>query len=358
MLSLRRLSPLALALSCTLLCTLAHAQSPQDPPPCPPDRRDDCPAGEEDRPVRNNDAGAPQVVGDAPLPAAGGVGTPEPSLRFERGPLKSRSLGVSLALDHTLSPQWSFGLIGNVAKGRITRQQTEFSTTAGLTTVIPSDTRVDTRSTSLAASLSYFTHDAIAIDGAVSVMRTKLETRRVANDTDEFTGENVGRNWGLWLSASRILRFGPRAVVPQVGLEYTDSRTDPLVATFRDLSNPANTGPGFTVGEQRQRVLASLVGAQLQQPVSMGFGTLTPYGRLTWRQRLWRDADPVDSVNSNGLTRALDPDSAESRSSITLAGGLIAQFTRGVASFVDVSYRRGTNDLRETRLGLGLRFEI
>ena len=41
-----------------------------------------------------------------------------------------------------------------------------------------------------------------------------------------------------------------------------------------------------------------------------------------------------------------------------LAGGLIAQFTRGVSSFVDVSYRRGTNDLRETRLALGLKFEI
>lgn len=355
------LAPLALAFA----CLSAQAQATRDAPAraapaaCPDDRRDDCPPPEEeDRPVRNNDAAAPQVVGDAPLPAAGGVGTPAPDLRFERGPLKSRSIGFSLAFDHLLSPQWSFGLLGNVAKGRIQRSQTEFATTAGLTTVIPSDTTVDTRSTSIAASLSYFTRDAIAFDGAVSVMRTKLDTRRVSNGTDEFTGQNVSRAYGLWLGASRLYRLGPRALVPQLGLEFVQTRSDPLVATFRDLANPPTTGPGFTVAEHTQRTLASLLGVQLQQPLSTGFGTLTPYARLTWRQRLWKKADTINAVNSNGFTRDLDPDSAESRGSIALAGGLIAQFTRGVSSFVDVSYRRGTNDLRETRLGLGLKFEI
>jgi outer membrane autotransporter protein len=368
MLSLRqpllfpRLAPLALALG----CVAAHAQATRDAPPvaatavpCPDDRREHCPPPEEeDRPVRNNDAAVPQVVGDAPLPAAGGVGTPAPDLRFERGPLKSRSIGFSLAFDHALSAQWSLGMLGNVAKGRIQRSQTEFATTAGLTTVIPSDTRVDTRSTSLAVSLSHFTRDAVAFDGAFSVMRTQLDTRRVSNGTDEFTGENVSRSYGLWLSASRLYRFGARALVPQLGLEFVDTRTDPLVATFRDLSDPATTGPGFTVAEHTQRTLASLLSLQLQQPVSTGFGTLTPYARVTWRQRLWKKGDGISSVNANGFVRELDPDSAESRGSIGLAGGLIAQFTRGVSSFVDVSYRRGTNDLRETRLGLGLKFEI
>lgn len=362
--SLRRLTPIAL----TLICLAANAQTARNAPPrlqpapadCPSDTRDDCPKAtdEQDRPVRNNDAAAPQVVGDAPLPAAGGGGTPAPSLRFERGPLKLRSYGFSLAVDHALSPQWVVGAIANVAKGRIERSQTEFATTDGVTVVTPSDTTVNTRSTSLAASLSYFTRDAIAFDGALSVMRTQLETRRVSNSTDEFSGDNVSHAYGLWLSASRIWRYGAMALVPQLGLEYVDTRTDPLVATFKDLSDPANTGPGFTVGEQRQRMLASLLSAQLQQPFSTGFGTLTPYGRVTWRQRLWKNADTVNSVNVNGFTRELDPDSAESRSSIGLAAGVIAQFTRGVSSFVDVSYRRGTNDLRETRLGLGLKFEI
>lgn len=365
--SLLRITPLALA----LICLAADAQTVRKPPAaqpkpaaadCPAERQDGCPADpaadEQDRPVRNNDAGLPQIAADAPLPAAGGSGTPAPSLRFERGPLKLRSHGLSLALDHLLSPQWAVGVIGNVARGRIERSQTEFATTAGTTVVTPSDTTVNTRSTSLAASLSYFTRDAIAFDGAFSVMRTRLETRRVSNGTDEFTGDNVSHGYGLWLSASRIWRFGPRAVVPQLGLEYVDTRTDPLVANFRDLSNPANTGPGFTIGEQRQRTLASLLSAQLQQPFSTGFGTLTPYGRVTWRQRLWKDADPVNSANANDFTRELDPDSAESRSSIGLAVGLVAQFTRGISSFADVSHRRGSNDLRETRLGVGLKFEI
>lgn len=361
---LLRLAPLTFA----LIGLASHAQPANNPPTkpqsaaaeCPSDTRSDCPAAAEepDRPVRNNDAAAPQVVGDAPLPAAGGVGTPAPSLRFERGPLKLRSYGLSLAVDHALSPQWVVGAIANVARGRIERSQTEFATTAGNTVVTPSDTTVNTRSTSLAASLGYFTRDAIALDGTLSVMRTRLETRRVSNGTDEFTGDNVSHGYGLWLSASRIWRRGSVALVPQFGLEYLDTRTDALVAAFKDLSNPANTGAGFTVDEHRQRTLASLLGAQVQRPLSMAFGTLTPYGRVTWRQRLWRSTSTVNSVNSNGFTRELDPDSAESRSSIGLGAGVIAQFTRGISSFVDVSYRRGTNDLRETRLGLGLKFEI
>lgn len=365
--SLLRITPLALALIC-LACNAQTVRKPQaaqpkpEPADCPAERKGNCPADaaaeEPDRPVRNNDAAAPQVVGDAPLPAAGGVGTPTPSLRFERGPLKLRNYGLSLAVDHALSPQWVVGAIANVAKGRIERSQTEFATTDGTTVVTPSDTTVNTRSTSLAASLSYFTRDAIALDGTFSVMRTQLETRRVSNSTDEFTGDNVSHGYGLWLSASRIWRHGSVALVPQLGLEYVDTRTDPLVAAFKDLSNPANNGAGFTVDEHRQRTLASLLSAQLQQPFSMAFGTLTPYGRVTWRQRLWKKADTVNSVNANGFTRELDPDSAESRSSIGLGTGVIAQFTRGISSFVDVSYRRGTNDLRETRLGLGLKFEI
>ena len=354
-----RLVPLMFVLS----CAAAQAQR-VDEAPCPDDRqREGCASPEEqDHRVRHPEAGAPQVVGDAPLPPAGGPGGPPPSLRFERGPLKLRHLGVSVAVDHLLSPQWVLGGIVNVSRGKLQRQQTEVDATNGLPpNVIRSDTTVDTRSTSLAATLSYFTRDAIAIDGAVSFMRTRLDTRRVSNDTDEFTGENVSHAWGLWVSASRIWRFGPRALVPQIGLEYTDTRTDPLTAIYQDLSDPANGANGtvgFTVGEQKQRVLASLVGVQLQQPFSLRFGTLTPYGRVSWRQRLWRDADAITSTNANGLTRALDPDSAESRSSIAVGTGVVAQFTRGVSSFVDLSYRRGANALRETRVGLGLKFEI
>ncbi len=356
-----RIPPLALF----MLCALAQAQTQtQAPSPCPDEkRREDCPATDEkEQRVRNNDAAAPQVVGDAPLDPAGGPGGPAPSLRFERGPLKVRNFGVSLAFDRALSPQWVLGGIVNVSKGKLRRQQTEFDATNGLpANVIRSDTTVDTRSTSLAASLSYFTRDAIAIDGAFSFMRTQLETRRVSNDTDQFTGENVSNAWGLWLSASRIWRFGPRSLVPQWGVEFTDTTTKPLSAIYQDLSDPLNGDNGtvgFTVGEQKQRVLAGVLSLQLQQPISMRFGTLTPYGRVTWRQRLWRDADPIVGRNSNGLTREIDPDSAESRSSIGLAAGVVLQLTRGISSFVDVSHRRGSNDLQETRVGLGLKFEI
>jgi outer membrane autotransporter protein len=355
-----RLAPLVFSLACA---AVQAQQGPREAPPkpCLDDRRDDCPADEQDRRVRNNDAGAPQVVGDAPLPAAGGPGGPAPSLRFERGPLKLRSHGISLMVDHALSSQWVAGGLLNVARGRLQRSQTEFDSTNGGPVVIPSDTKVDTRSTTLALSLSYFTRDAIAIDGAFSIMRTQLETRRVSNGTEEFTGENVSHGHGLWLSASRIWRFGPRLVVPQLGVEYTDTRTDPLAARFQNLADPTdplNDSVAFTVHEHKQRVLASLLSVQLQQPISMRFGTLTPYGRVTWRQRLWKSNDPIRATNSADLTRELDPDSAESRSSLALAGGVVLQFTRGISSFVDVSYRRGTNDLRETRLGLGLKFEI
>ncbi|MET0333575.1 MAG: autotransporter outer membrane beta-barrel domain-containing protein [Rhizobacter sp.] len=352
-----RLTPLAfllIGMAAQAQGTRAAPEEPKVATPCPDDKRDDCPKSDEpDRPVRNNDAAAPQVVADAPLPAAGGDPNPPPS-RFDRGPLKVRNFGLSVAFDHALSPQWVLGGLVNVSAGRISRSQTETDPLNAPPLVTRSDTTVDTRSTSLAGSLSYFTRDGIAFDGALSFMRTQLETTRAASDSNgnnnTFTGDNVSSAIGLFLSASRIWRFGPRAVIPQLGLEFTDTRTDPLVAT-------AAGGGGFTVGEQKQRLLASLLSVQLQQPFSMGFGTLTPYGRVTWRQRLWKDADPVTGGTLT-LARTLDPDSAESKSSFAVAGGVIAQFTRGVSTFLDVSYRQGSNQLRETRLGLGVKFEI
>ncbi len=346
--------PLALALTC--LASQAQTTQPT-PADCPPEQRDDCKPGDEpDRGTRNNDAASPQVSADAPLPAAGGGGGPATTLRYDRGPLKVRNYGLSVGVDHALSRQWVLGGLVNVAKGRVERSQTETATNINGTNTFQSDTTVNTHSTSLAASLSYFTTNAIAFDGVLSYMRTQLETRRVSAGQGEFSGDNLSHSWGTWLSASRIWRFGPRAFIPQLGLEYVDTRTDAVA--FVDAANPAAAPPPFSVSDHRQRTLATLLSAQLQQPYSMGFGTLTPYVRATWRERLWKKASPITATNSNNLVRDLDPDAAESRSSIGLAGGVIAQFTRGVSSFVDVSYRRGTNQLRETRLGLGLKFEI
>jgi len=342
-----------------LLCGLnASAQTRTTSPAalvdeCPPPKPEDClapkkRAEEQERAERNNELASPQVAGDAPLPPQGGGGAPPNILR---GPLTVRRLEFSAGLDHALSRQWVLGGLVGVSRGRLARTQIEEPGPV-------SDTTVRTRSTTLAATLSYFPQPAVFIDGTLAVTRTNLQTARVVNDNAEFNGDNVGRGVALSINAGQVWRSGARAFVPQVGLEYMDSRTDALHTTYRLYSEvPEARYEGFSVDEQRQKTLATLLGAQVQWPQSTGFGTLTPHLRITWRERLWMNTNTVTATAPGADPRQLDPEESNSRRSLALAGGLVAQFPHGVSAFADLGYRRGTNDLRETRLALGIKFE-
>jgi outer membrane autotransporter protein len=343
-----------------LLCCLnASAQTSTKAPTtslaveCPPPKVEECltrnkRAEEQERAERNSEIASPQLAGDAPLPPQGGGGPPPNILR---GPLTVQRLEFSAGLDHALSRQWVLsGLVG-VSRGRLERTQIEDPGPV-------SDTTVRTRSTTLAATLSYFPQPAMFIDSTLSIMRTRLQTARVVNDNAEFNGDNVGHGVGLSVNAGQVWRFGSNALVPQVGLEYADNRTDALHTTYRLYSEvPEARYEGFSVSEQRQKSLAALLGAQVQWPHSMAFGTLTPHLRVTWRERLWIDTNTVNATAPGADVRQLDPEESNSRRSLAVAGGIVAQFARGVSAFADLGYRRGTKDLRETRLALGIKFE-
>lgn len=362
------------AASAALLCSFylcAQAQTTRPAAPsrgplkpaadCPPPRReDDCAAQkrkeEQERAERPTEQASPQLAGDAPLPPQG---TPEPTFRIERGPLKVQHYEASLGLDHALSRQWTLGGLIGLSRGRLRRQQTEFATNS----VIPddpgqdSDTTVRTRNTTLAVTLSYFPQPSVYVDGTLSVMRSRLDMQRVVNGLAEFNGEHSGRDLGLSLSAGKVLRMGPRVLVPQVGLDYVSSRTDALHTTYTFYDSPGMLEEGFSVGEQRQKTLAALLGAQVQWPHSTSTGTLTPYMGATWRERLWLKADPVVATAPGADDRQLNPEDSSSKRSIALSGGVLAQFSGGISAFANLSYTRGTNDLRATRLGVGLKFE-
>lgn len=357
------------ALLCGLcLCAQAQTTRPTAPfrgPPkpvaeCPPPQREDCAAQkrkeEQERAERPTEQASPQLAGDAPLPPQGAE---DPPFRIERGPLKVQHYEASLGLDHALSRQWGLGGLIGVSRGRLRRQQTEFATDS----VIPndpgqdSDTTVRTHNTTLAVTLGYFPQPSVFVDGTLSVMRTRLDMQRVVNGLAEFNGEHSGRSVGLSLSAGKVLRMGPRVLVPQVGLDYVSSRTDALHTTYTFYDSPGLREEGFSVGEQRQKTLAALIGAQVQWPFSTSTGTLTPYVRSTWRERLWLKADPVLATAPGADDRQLNPEDWSSKRSIALGAGVLAQFSGGISAYADLSYTRGTNDLRATRLGVGLKFE-
>lgn len=327
---------------------------------CPPPQREDCLAQkrkeEQERAERPTEQASPQLAGDAPLPPQGAE---EPPFRIERGPLKVQHYEASLGLDHALSRQWVLGGLIGLSRGRLTRQQTEFV----IDPIDPndpgqdSDTTVRTRNTTLALTLSYFPQPSVYVDGTLAVMRTRLDMQRVVNGLAEFNGEHSGRSLGLSLSAGKVLRMGTRVLVPQVGLDYVDSHTDALHTMYGVYDTPGMREEGFSVGEQRQKTLAVLLGAQVQWPLSTSTGTLTPYARSTWRERLWLKADPVVATAPGAADRQLNPEDSSSKRSIALGGGVVAQFSGGISAFVDLSYTRGTNDLRATRLGVGVKFE-
>lgn len=352
------------------LCLCAHAQTTRPTVPlrgpvtpaadCPPPQREDCVAKkrkeEQERAERPTEQASPQLAGDAPLPPQG---DPEPPFRIERGPLKVQHYEASLGLDHALSRQWVLGGLIGVSRGRLRRQQTEFATDS----VIPddpgqtSDTTVRTRNTTLAVTLSYFPLPSVYVDGTLLVMRTRLDMQRVVNEAAEFNGEHSGRSLGLSLSAGKVLRMGSRVLVPHIGLDYVSSRTDALHTMYGFYDTPGMQEEGFSVGEQRQKTLAALLGAQVQWPISTSTGTLTPYVRSTWRERLWLKANPVVATAPGAADRELNPEDSSSKRSIAVGGGVVAQFRGGISAFADLSYTRGTNDLRATRLGVGLKFE-
>jgi len=357
------------AIALSLCCFAASAQTTRSatpafrgPPPadttaCPPPRPEDCRKAkeEEERVERGNELSSPQLVGDAPLPPQGQPNPVPP--RIDRGPLKVQRYEASLGLDHALSRQWVLGGLLGVSHGKLQRHQVEFAADAPADPGQDSDTTVRSNSTTLAATLSYFPQPSVFVDGTLSVMSTRFKVKRVVNDAAEFNGDNDGRSIGASLSGGKVWRSGTRALVSQVGLDYVDSHVDALHTVYGFYDSPGLQDEGFSVTEQRQKTLAAIFGVQLQWPQSTSIGTATPYVRGTLRERLWMKADDVIASAPGADDRLLDPEATNSRRSLALGGGAVFQFSHGISAFADLSYARGAGDLRETRLGVGLKFE-
>jgi outer membrane autotransporter protein len=359
-------------LSMLVLAMLMHGASAQSPrhetpkirtlqPPAP--TAPECTAGmsadecaqrrkrkeEEERTERSTELSSPSLVGEAPLPPQG---APPPPPRIERGPLKIQRYEATLAVDHALSREWVLGALVGSSRGTLKRSQDEIT---GLTTT-HSDSTVRTRSTTLALTLSHTPAPGVFVDGALSLMRTRFDVKRVVNDRAEFSGDNAGRGIGLSLEAGRIYRGARGLLVPHVGLDYVRSRVDPLDTTYFLYASPG-VFEGFHIGPQRQQVLNLTVGTQLQWPLSTGFGTVTPYLRGAWRQRAWMKAGTVVTSAPAADDRLFDPESQHPRHALTIAGGTVLQFTHGVSVYADLSHARGAGDLRDTRLAVGAKFE-
>lgn len=297
----------------------------------------------------------PMMSAAAPLPTQG---TPPPPPRIERGALSVRRLEYSVGADFALAPQWVLSGLAGGSQGRQNRQQSEFAPDAapgGLPTV--SDTTVRSRSLSAAVTLSYFPQPSVFIDASVSALRSHFDVERLVNDAALFSGSTSGRGWGASLTAGTVLRGAGWAVVPQAGLDYVDSRVEPLQTSFVFVNAPNPPVAGFRVGEQGLKTLSSLLGVQVQWPRSASFGTVTPYLRASWRERLAIRTNLVEATANGADTRLLDPEAQLAPRAVALGGGALIQFTHGISVFAELGLARGSNQLRETRLALGLKFE-
>jgi outer membrane autotransporter protein len=356
-----------MSLASLVLFGAAHAQSTLPPPMRPADVECADPADaecaarrqrkqDEERSNRATELGAPQAVGDAPLPPQG---EPAPRPQITRGPLTVRRVELSAGFDHALSPQWVVGGLVGGARARLRRSQSELPPDA-LPGSLPtdSDTTVRTRATTLALTLTHYPREDVFVDASLLWQRTSFDVDRVVNDLVRFGGSNRGRSVSAMLAVGGVWRHAGMAVVPQVGIEYVDSRVDPLQTNYVFIDTGEGPFEGFAVSAQHQRALSALAGLQLQWPQSTAFGTLTPYLRTSLRERLSLHGDEVIATAPGADPVLTDPQVPSSKRAATLAGGMLAQFPGGTSLFADLGHTRGQGQLRETRLALGVKFEF
>jgi hypothetical protein len=310
---------------------------------------------DEERANRATELGSPQAVGDAPLPPQG---QPVPGPVITRGPLTVRRVEFSAGIDHALSPRWVLGGMVGLSRTRLRRFQSELPAGAAPTALpTESDTTVRTRGTTLAATLAHYPRDDVFIDASVMLLRTSFDVDRVVNKLVRFTGSNSGSAAGLSLTGGGVWRHAGMAVVPQAGIEWVRSRVDALRTSYTFINSGDGPFEGFAVSAQRQNALSALAGVQLQWARSVPFGTLTPFVRTTWRERLSLHGDAVVATAPAAIAVVTDPQLQSSKRGFGVAGGVLSQFPGGISLFVDLGHTRGEGQLRETRLALGIKFE-
>ncbi len=324
----------------------------------PEDERDEREAARKgrERTDRTVDQAAPQTMADAPLTPQGEE--PPPSV-IRRGPLNVRRDEASLGFDHALSSRWVLGGLLGTSRARSKRHQLEIFDGVPEEFGNASDTAVRTRNTLYALTLTHYPRPDVFLDTTVAFMRSHLQMERLVNDAALFEGNTQGRSWNVAVSGGGLWRSGRLAWVPQLGLSYVDAKVDAMPTTESfPFEDPPTIGiEGFRVGEQRQKTLSALLGGQLQWTQSVPFGTLTPYTRASWQQRLWMRADPVVSTTLAREPVLVDLGAATSRRVLTLAVGALAQLPGGTSLFAELSHARGNADLHEKRASIGLKFE-
>lgn len=299
---------------------------------------------------RGVDITTPQVVNEAPLPPQG---VPAPTPEVVRGPLYIERSDFSAGFDHLISREFALtGLIG-YSYGKVHRAQTSFF---GPPPGQEDDTTIQTENQNGALILSYFpTRNAFA-DFALSYGRTSYRIQRIVNEIAPFSGKTAGESFGASLDAGLVFRFAQCAVIPQIGVDYVDSRVSATRLNLPVQGDPV--GLNIFMSGQRVKTTDAHYDLQLQWINSVGFGTLTPYARVRYRQRLDTRANQVIATADGPQDIVIDLTTLSSKYATTVGGGLLAQFRHGIGAFLDFSRTEGTADLRERRIAVGLRFEF
>jgi hypothetical protein len=268
----------------------------------------------------------------------------------QRGPLTVRRFDLSAGVDHLLSREWAIGGLVGVGRARVHRLQTG--------EVVPKDTTVRSKSSTVAATLSWFPTPDAVVEATLAYQHTAFDFERKDREVSgyrTFLGENHGDSRGLLLHAANAWRRGTTTLVPQLGLEYMANHVGPLNASIPNP--PLGSVENFQVTAQKWTTLAGVAGLQAQWPRSVSFGTFTPFARTAWRQRLSQRSEPVVVDGPGPLPRDIDLNAESVRYAATLAGGALVYLAGGTSLFAEVGVSRGDKKLRETRLSLGIKFE-
>jgi outer membrane autotransporter protein len=317
---------------------------------------------EAERRDRGSESSNLQSITDAPVRGPDPGQGPPRLLRIERGVFNVSRGEWSLAFDQRLSRHWVLGGALGRSRSLAERSQTEFllsSPRPGIDPIEVSEfTKTDVKTNAISGTLglAWLPTPEWFVEAALATQSMQFEGRRTRPDTGSAFAEanSQGVSHAVSLAAGYALRRGVWVTIPQFGVDVVRTRID----AYRF------EGGGIDVGPQQQQIDSLRMGVQLQRAYSRPWGVLLPYGQWVLRKQLRYTADELVIVllrrpgENSDVTRRLGPDDQlQVKNAMSLGAGLVAQFSRGVSVFGELSLARGSVDLRERRLAMGVKLE-
>jgi outer membrane autotransporter protein len=167
-------------------------------------------------------------------------------------------------------------------------------------------------------------------------------------------GATEGKQYTFSIGGGYEFRGKSVSVTPYARLDYLKLTVDGFVE-----SDPV-AGLGLVVNDRDADSLQSAIGARLWQPISTGFGVVTPYAGIEWNHEYKNDSSSLVArfVNDPLSTSFVIPTDDPDRNFFTFSVGASAVFRPRFSAFVNLDTVVGLSNTTSTGITVGVRGEF